>query len=76
MHYAWTAPHETKTETQEEETGVAILSPYPLSEVTRIVLPNPGPGGRLRVAIGATAANRKDACARVFSAQRNAIGGT
>jgi endonuclease/exonuclease/phosphatase family metal-dependent hydrolase len=55
MYYAWTAPHATKPGKQEEETGVAILSPYPLSEVTRLVLPNPGPGGRLRVAIGATA---------------------
>jgi len=54
MYYAWTAPHRTKSEAREEETGVAILSPYPLSDVTRIVLPNPGPGGRLRVAIGAT----------------------
>ena len=54
MHYAWTAPHTTKSGS-EEETGVAILSPYPLSDVTRIVLPHPGPGGRLRVAIGATA---------------------
>ena len=54
MHYAWTAPHITKSGKHEEETGVAILSPYPLTDVTRIVLPNPGPGGRLRVAIGAT----------------------
>jgi endonuclease/exonuclease/phosphatase family metal-dependent hydrolase len=54
IHYAWTAPHATKSGKREEETGVAILSPYPLTEVTRIVLPNPGPGGRLRVAIGAT----------------------
>ncbi|MGZ5484008.1 MAG: endonuclease/exonuclease/phosphatase family protein, partial [Pyrinomonadaceae bacterium] len=54
MYYAWTAPHATKSGKQEEETGVAILSPYPLTDVTRIVLPNPGPGGRLRVAIGAT----------------------
>ena len=53
MHYAWTAP-QTKSGS-EEETGVAILSPYPLADVTRIVLPHPGPGGRLRVAIGATA---------------------
>ena len=55
MYYAWTAPHATKSGKREDETGVAILSPYPLTEVTRIVLPNPGPGGRLRVAIGATA---------------------
>ncbi|MFY9622586.1 MAG: endonuclease/exonuclease/phosphatase family protein [Pyrinomonadaceae bacterium] len=54
MYYAWTAPHVAKSGEREEETGVAILSPYPLSEVTRIVLPNPGPGGRRRVAIGAT----------------------
>jgi endonuclease/exonuclease/phosphatase family metal-dependent hydrolase len=54
MYYAWTAPH-TQARSEEEETGVAILSPYPLTEVTRIVLPNPGPGGRVRVAIGATA---------------------
>lgn len=55
MYYAWTAPHATKSGKREEETGVAILSAYPLTEVTRIVLPNPGPEGRLRVAIGATA---------------------
>lgn len=56
MYYAWTAPPEAKPKsTKEEETGVAILSPYPLTDVTRIVLPHPGPGGRLRVAIGATA---------------------
>ena len=54
MHYAWTAPPATKSGKREEETGVAILSPYPLTEVTRIVLPHPGPGGRLRVVIGAT----------------------
>lgn len=55
MYYAWTAPHATKSGNREEETGVAIFSFYPLSDVTRLVLPNPGPGGRLRVAIGATA---------------------
>lgn len=55
MYYAWTAPHATTSGKREEETGVAILSFCPLSDVTRIVLPNPGPGGRLRVAIGATA---------------------
>ncbi|HEX5705543.1 MAG TPA: endonuclease/exonuclease/phosphatase family protein [Pyrinomonadaceae bacterium] len=66
MYYAWTAPHETKSEGQEEETGVAILSPYPLTDVTRIVLPNPGPGGRLRVAIGATVQMGKTSV-RVYS---------
>lgn len=53
MHYAWAAPPVTKRE-KEEETGVAILSAYPLSHVKRIVLPHKGPGGRRRVAIGAT----------------------
>ncbi len=53
MHYAWTAPSPNKKE-NEEETGVAILSVFPLSDVTHIVLPNEGPGGRRRVAIGAT----------------------
>ena len=55
MYYAWTAPHDTTSGKREEETGVTILSSYPLSDITRLVLPNPGPGGRLRVAIGATA---------------------
>jgi endonuclease/exonuclease/phosphatase family metal-dependent hydrolase len=53
MHYAWTAPPGVKAD-QEEETGVAILSIYPLSDVQRIVLPHEGPGHRRRVAIGAT----------------------
>ena len=53
MHYVWAAPPAPKA-TDEEETGVAILSVYPLSEVQRIVLPNKGPGGRQRVALGAT----------------------
>lgn len=55
MHYAWAAPPPaTGKENEEEETGVAILSPFPITDATRIVLPNPGPGGRLRAAIGAT----------------------
>jgi len=41
-------------EGDEEETGVAILSVYPLTDVHRIVLPNEGPGKRRRVALGAT----------------------
>lgn len=66
MYYAWTAPHAAKSGNREEETGVAILSVYPLSDVTRLVLPNPGPGGRFRVAIGATALVGKTAV-RVYS---------
>jgi len=52
-HYAWAAPP-TSRPGMEEETGVAILSSYPLTDVRRIVLPNPGPGSRRRVAVGAT----------------------
>lgn len=53
MYYAWAAPPTPKS-TDEEETGVAILSVYPLSDVQRIVLPHDGPGRRRRVALGAT----------------------
>lgn len=53
MHYAWAAPPTAKPD-EEEETGVAILSVYPLADVRRIVLPNPGPNQRRRVALGAT----------------------
>jgi endonuclease/exonuclease/phosphatase family metal-dependent hydrolase len=52
-HYAWAAPPAPKPGL-EEETGVAILSSYPLTDVRRIVLPHPGPGRRRRVAVGAT----------------------
>lgn len=57
MNYAWAAPPPppgAKNKQSEEETGVAILSPFEMTDVTRIVLPNPGPGGRRRAAIGAT----------------------
>jgi len=53
MHYAWAAPPPPKPD-DEEETGVAILSVYPLSNVQRIVLPHEGPNKRRRAAIGAT----------------------
>lgn len=53
MHYAWAAPPAPKP-TDEEETGVAIMSVYPLTDVRRIVLPHQGPNGRRRVALGAT----------------------
>jgi endonuclease/exonuclease/phosphatase family metal-dependent hydrolase len=52
MYYAWAAPPANK-ENQEEETGVALLSAYPLTDVTPIILPHKGPG-RWRAAIGAT----------------------
>jgi len=53
LHYVWAAPPAAKAN-DEEETGVAILSVFPLSDVKRIVLPNPGPNQRRRVALGAT----------------------
>jgi len=53
FNYAWTAPPAAKPN-DEEGTGVAILSPYPLSNVQRIVLPHEGPSNRRRVALGAT----------------------
>jgi endonuclease/exonuclease/phosphatase family metal-dependent hydrolase len=52
MHYAWAAPPAKQGE--EEETGVAILSPHELKDVTRLVLPHEGPGKRRRAAVGAT----------------------
>jgi len=55
MNYAWAAPPLPKSgKDKEEETGVELLSSYPLRDVTRIVLPHAGPGGRWRVALGAT----------------------
>jgi endonuclease/exonuclease/phosphatase family metal-dependent hydrolase len=66
-YYAWAAPPAPKGETkEEEETGVELLSPYPLTDVTRIVLPHEGPGGRWRVALGATVTIGKTAL-RVYS---------
>ena len=53
MHYAWAAPPAAEPD-DEEETGVALLSVYPLSDVRRIVLPHEGPNKRRRVALGAT----------------------
>jgi len=55
MYYAWAAPPAPQSrKASEEETGVELLSPYPLTDITRIVLPHRGPGGRWRVALGAT----------------------
>jgi len=66
LHYAWAAPPSPEP-TDEEQTGVALMSIYPLSDVQRIVLPHEGPGHRRRVALGATVEieNRKW---RVYSA--------
>jgi endonuclease/exonuclease/phosphatase family metal-dependent hydrolase len=57
MNYAWAAPASAasdKSKRAEEETGVEVVSPYRLTDVTRIILPNPGPAGRQRVAVAAT----------------------
>ncbi|OLE52760.1 MAG: hypothetical protein AUG51_16400 [Acidobacteria bacterium 13_1_20CM_3_53_8] len=57
MYYAWAAPPPqaaNSREAQEEETGVALLSEYPMTDIKQLVLPNPGPKGRRRVALGAT----------------------
>ena len=57
MHYAWAAPPhppQEQSKQSEDETGVAILSFYPMTDIERLVLPSPGPGGRRRVALGAT----------------------
>ena len=53
LYYAWAAPP-TANKGEEEETGVALLSVYPLTDVCRIVLPHEGPGRRRRVALGAS----------------------
>jgi endonuclease/exonuclease/phosphatase family metal-dependent hydrolase len=65
MYYAWAAPPSPKSD-KEEETGVAILSSYPLSQVQRLVLPHEGPGQRRRVALGATVTLGKTSL-RVYS---------
>ena len=53
LYYAWAAPPAAPG-AHEEETGVELLSAFPLADVTRIVLPHLGPGGRSRAALGAT----------------------
>src|SRR5215207_5742710 len=53
MSYAWAAPPDADKD-EEEETGVVLLSAFPLSDVERIVLEGEGPDGRRHVAVGAT----------------------
>jgi endonuclease/exonuclease/phosphatase family metal-dependent hydrolase len=65
LNYAWAAPPTAKAN-QEEETGVAILSMYPLSDVRRIVLPHKGPDERRRVGLGATV-HISNTAVRVYS---------
>ncbi len=59
MNYAWAAPpsdgkKNDDREAGEDETGVAILSRFPLTDAERLVLPHHGPGCRRRAGIGAT----------------------
>jgi endonuclease/exonuclease/phosphatase family metal-dependent hydrolase len=54
MQYAWAGQPRRSAGQEEEDTGVALLSRCPITDVERIVLPHRGPGGRLRVALGAT----------------------
>ena len=54
MHYAWAGQPRRGEDDEEEDTGIALLSVYPISAVERLVLPHNGPGGRRRVALGAT----------------------
>jgi endonuclease/exonuclease/phosphatase family metal-dependent hydrolase len=65
MRYAWAAPPSLGGD-GEEETGVALLSSFPLSDVDRLVLANEGPDGRRRVAVGATVTVGR-AAIRVYS---------
>jgi endonuclease/exonuclease/phosphatase family metal-dependent hydrolase len=65
LNYAWAAPPTAKAN-QEEETGVAILSMHPMSDVRRIVLPHKGPDERRRVGLGATV-NISGTPVRVYS---------
>jgi endonuclease/exonuclease/phosphatase family metal-dependent hydrolase len=53
FNYAWAAPPPAKPD-DEEETGVTIMSPFPISNIRRMVLPHEGPNQRRRVALGAT----------------------
>ena len=71
LNYAWAAAPNDGTkrgdrEAGEDETGVAILSPHPISEVVRLVLPNAGPNCQRRAAVGATLQIGK-ASVRVYS---------
>jgi endonuclease/exonuclease/phosphatase family metal-dependent hydrolase len=68
MHYAWAAPPRAKDDAEtEDETGVALLSIYPLTDAERIVLPHTGPGGRKRVALGVTMHFDKTRSLRVYT---------
>ncbi|MBI3950536.1 MAG: endonuclease/exonuclease/phosphatase family protein [Acidobacteria bacterium] len=52
MHYAYAV--ENPYQRGGGERGLAILSRFLMSDVERVVLPHPGPGGRRRITLGAT----------------------
>lgn len=66
MSYVWAAPPNTKA-SDEEETGVTILSVFPLRDAERIILPHPGPGERRRAAVGASVVINDKTAVRVYS---------
>ena len=66
LYYAWAAPPTAKTG-EEEETGVADRSAYPLADVRRIVLPHEGQVIGVGVAFGASI-KAGDVEIRVYSA--------
>jgi endonuclease/exonuclease/phosphatase family metal-dependent hydrolase len=52
MYYAFAVENPYKKGSGER--GLAILSRFPMSQVERMALPHAGPGGRRRIALGAT----------------------
>lgn len=71
LNFAWAAAPNDGTrrgdrEAGEDETGVAILSPHPLSDIVRLVLPHAGPDCQRRAAVGATV-RIGDGYVRVYS---------
>ncbi len=54
MYYAWAGQPFRSEDDDEEDTGIALLSTFPLADVERVELPHAGPNGRRRVAFGAT----------------------
>ncbi len=53
MYYAFATENPCKCGKQGKR-GLAILSPFPMNQVERVPLPHKGPGGRRRIALGAT----------------------
>ena len=71
MQYAWAAPPATADQ-KEEETGVSILSAYPLADVRRLVLPHKGPGGKTTRGAGRDGENGRARYSSLFHPWRDA----